>query len=176
MKVYEADLRGDFKDDPKNANKGTQRGHGMLEKSVEQFGAARSMVVDANGIVVAGNKTREALINAGITNAVVVEVDGKTPVMVKRVDWDVNSDKGGRAREYAYADNRISEVDYLLDVEVIRDDLDKGVALSDFWSPADLHKIIDFDFSPATIDDQGALDKLDPKLTTCPHCGKSFEL
>ena len=31
-------------------------------------------------------------------------------------------------------------------------------------------------FEPATIDEQGKLDELEPKIITCPHCGKEFDL
>jgi len=32
------------------------------------------------------------------------------------------------------------------------------------------------DFEPATIDEQGRLDELEPKIVICPHCGKEFDL
>ncbi len=117
-KVYEADLEKDFKEDPRNANKGTQKGAKMLETSIEKFGAARSMVADADGFMPAGNKTREALVAAGIRNAVVVETDGNTPVIVKRTDWHLNEERG-TAREYAYADNRIGQVNLEWDMEMV---------------------------------------------------------
>jgi hypothetical protein len=31
------------------------------------------------------------------------------------------------------------------------------------------------DFEPATEDEQGQLDELDPKWIACPHCGKEFD-
>jgi hypothetical protein len=31
------------------------------------------------------------------------------------------------------------------------------------------------DFDPVSIDDQGRLDRLEPKMITCPHCGKDFD-
>jgi hypothetical protein len=31
------------------------------------------------------------------------------------------------------------------------------------------------DFEPGTIDEQGQLDKLDPKLVTCPNCKMEFD-
>lgn len=30
-------------------------------------------------------------------------------------------------------------------------------------------------FKPATIDEQGQLDELDPIIVECPHCGKEFD-
>jgi ParB-like chromosome segregation protein Spo0J len=31
------------------------------------------------------------------------------------------------------------------------------------------------DFAPATEDEQGKLDELEPKWIACPHCGKEFD-
>ena len=62
--------------DRDNANAGTQRGRGLLEKSLRKLGAGRSILVDADGNVVAGNKTLE--IAAQIDLPVrVVETDGR---------------------------------------------------------------------------------------------------
>ena len=32
------------------------------------------------------------------------------------------------------------------------------------------------DFAPGTEDEQGKLDKLAPKMVTCPHCGEDFDV
>ena len=42
--------------DDRNANKGTQRGLGMLEKSLRQYGAGRSVLIDKNGKIIAGKQ------------------------------------------------------------------------------------------------------------------------
>ena len=31
-------------------------------------------------------------------------------------------------------------------------------------------------FDPATEEEQGQLDELDPKWIDCPHCGKEFDM
>lgn len=152
-KIYEADLQDDFKEDPRNANKGTERGHKLLEQSVERFGAARSMVADADGYIPAGNKTREALIAAGIRNAVVVETDGNTPVIVKRTDWKL-TEGGNVAREYAYADNRIAEVNLSWDIDVVAVDFEAGVDLKPFWSDMELQNLLDLDFGADGDDEE----------------------
>lgn len=152
VKIYEADLEKDFQEDPRNANKGTQRGHKMLETSIEQFGAARSIVSDADGYIPAGNKTREALIAAGMNKAIVVETDGNTPIVVKRTDWRL-TDKGNAARRYAYADNRVAEVDLSWDVDAIKADFGEGVSLAPWWSEAELQGMLDLDFGEESDDE-----------------------
>ena len=43
--------------DDNNANKGTARDHEVVQESLKQFGAGRSILVDKVGRVIAGNKT-----------------------------------------------------------------------------------------------------------------------
>jgi hypothetical protein len=52
--------------DDMNANKGTKRERDLLKKSIGKCGAGRSVVVDRNNRVIAGNKTVEAARAAGI--------------------------------------------------------------------------------------------------------------
>ena len=42
--------------DAKNANRGTQRGLKALTDSLQKYGAGRSILVDKDGNVIAGNK------------------------------------------------------------------------------------------------------------------------
>ena len=46
----------DLTPDPRNANLGTERGLAMLERSLRETGAGRSILVDRAGRVIAGNK------------------------------------------------------------------------------------------------------------------------
>lgn len=154
-------------DDANNANKGTERGHAMLEKSVAQFGAARSMVVDSNDRLVAGNKTREALVNAGFRSAVIVETDGSTPVIVKRTDFDL-ANPAGDARQYAYFDNRVAETDLAWDDDQLQADLDDGVDLSALWSEDELSRMLTIDNTPPEDFDEFG-DDIETQHK-CPKC------
>jgi hypothetical protein len=95
--------------DDKNANKGTKRGRELLGESLEKYGAGRSVVVDRNNRVIAGNKTVEAARAAGLNSITVIETDGTSLVAVQRGDLDLRKDK--KARELAVADNRVGELD-----------------------------------------------------------------
>lgn len=123
-RVYDADL-STLEPDQRNANKGTERGRAMLGRSISELGAGRSIVIDAKGRTVAGNKSLEAFVAAGMTEAIVVESDGTRPIVVKRTDWNLN-DKKGAARKYAYADNRIGEIDLSWDIDILLADADAG--------------------------------------------------
>ena len=106
-----------FTPDPNNANKGTPEGRVMLGESIKDLGAGRSILVDSNGVVIAGNKTLEAATKAGIEDALVVETDGTRLVVVKRTDLDLTKDK--KAKLMAIADNRVAELDLNWDTEVL---------------------------------------------------------
>ena len=45
--------------DPQNANRGTDRGRVALERSLREFGAGRSVLLDCHGQIISGNKTVE---------------------------------------------------------------------------------------------------------------------
>jgi hypothetical protein len=102
---------------PDSANIRThdERNRGAISGSLKQFGAARSIVVDGNGIVRAGNGTLEAARAAGIEKALVVDVDGDQLVVVRRRDWSPTE-----ATAYAIADNRTGDLSTWNDDELAR--------------------------------------------------------
>lgn len=94
--------------DNKNANLGTVRGRAMLDDSLSEDGAGRSVLTDMNGVAIAGNKTIETAVDRGFEEAIVVHTDGTRIVVVQRDDVEINSPQG---RRMAVRDNRVSEVD-----------------------------------------------------------------
>ena len=91
--------------DPNNVRVHGERNKQALATSIEKFGAARSIVIDSDNVVRAGNGALEAAQAAGIENAIVVETDGSQLVVVKRTNWTPQE-----ATAYAIADNRISDL------------------------------------------------------------------
>ncbi len=163
----------DLVKDDKNFNKGTEYGTQVLKESIEKYGAGRSILIDKNGKVIAGNKTLQAAVEAGQVNdnVLLIETDGKDLVAVQRSDLDLDSDI--TARELAFVDNRASEVGLNWDYELVGSSLDN---LEIPGMTEGFKLIINPDFEPGTEGDQGQLDKFDPKLTSCPHCGKEVDL
>lgn len=127
--------------DNHNANLGSERGLQMLEDSLHKVGAGRSLVVDANDKIPAGNKTLEAAVNAGYTDVIEIETDGKAPIVHKRTDWDLDDPKGA-ARQYAYLDNRVSEVSLTWDANVIAADVEAGSIPKEAFYDWELDKIL----------------------------------
>ena len=102
--------------DNKNFNKGTQFGDHLMDESLRRFGLGRSILIDKNNRIIAGNKTAEKAADIGFTDVVVVEVDGNQLVAVKRKDIDLDSAKG---RELALADNATGKANLAWDEELI---------------------------------------------------------
>jgi DNA modification methylase len=151
-----------------NANRGTERGRDMLEKSLRQYGAGRSILLDKHGRIIAGNKTAQTAAEIGLDDLVVVETDGKQVVAVKRMDLDLENDDDARA--LAYADNRVAEVD--LDFDPLQMVLDRDAGkLPDFWTDDEIAELTGAEAAPVDpADDPGAdidaADELQEKWQT----------
>lgn len=102
--------------DNKNFNKGTEYGEHLMDESLRKFGLGRSILLDKNDRIIAGNKTTEKAGELGFEKVVIVETDGSTLVAVKRNDIDLDSQKG---RELALADNATSKANLSWDEEMI---------------------------------------------------------
>ena len=108
--------------DNKNFNKGTEFGEHLMDKSLREFGLGRSILIDKNNRIIAGNKTAEKAADIGFDNVIIVETDGNSLVAVKRKDIDLDSAKG---RELALADNATSKANLSFDTDLIMQEAEK---------------------------------------------------
>ena len=138
-KTDEPDSIRDLTPDANNANRGTSRGAALIEHSLSMYGAGRSVLSDKHGKMIAGNKTLEAAASLGIP-VKFVESDGKTLIVVRRNDLDLETDE--RARLLAYADNRTNQIDLDWDAEQIQKDVDAGVNLGDIFNDDELNALL----------------------------------
>ena len=129
----------DLSQDDRNANAGTPRGRGLVETSLQKYGAGRSVLVDRNGKLIAGNKTAEAAGSAGMDNVLVVQSDGTRLVVVQRTDLDLDTDTA--ARELAIADNRAGELGLEWDANMLAE-LGQEIDLSTFWERDELAALL----------------------------------
>lgn len=136
----------DLTPDPDNLNRGTARGLYMLETSLRKYGAGRSILVDKNGVVIAGNKTLERAAELGF-DIEVIKTDGKRLVVVQRTDLDMDDPA---AKELAVADNRVAEVDLDYDPEVLARLLEQA-DVSSFFVQDELDKILAKDDEKGTV-------------------------
>jgi hypothetical protein len=147
-RVYRAPL-SQFRQLPDNPNAGSERGEYMLGESVSEFGAGRSMLAGSDDVLIAGNHAAERLHEQLGDEAIVVEIDGSMPVIVKRTDVAGDSPRG---REMAVADNRTTEAGLAWDAGVMalmqeagdidlerwfrEDELDEMAAISEYLEVA----------------------------------------
>jgi DNA modification methylase len=121
----------DLTPDPRNARKHTSRNVGDIVNALHEVGAARSIVIDEDGIVLAGNATLEAAGEAGITKLQVIDADGETVVAVRRTGLTPE-----QKTRLALFDNRAAE-HAQWDTDVLLRLADEG-ALAGMWTDDEL--------------------------------------
>lgn len=110
----------DLKFDDKNFNKHNQFGMSLLEKSLRENGAGRSILLDKDNNIIAGNGVIETAGQIGLDKVKIVETTGDEIVAVKRTDVSLNSKKG---RKMALADNSTARADLEWDFDNIMSEL-----------------------------------------------------
>lgn len=116
MKQVKEARISDLIPDDLNANKGTEYGQHLVEESVRKFGAGRSILLDKNNRIIAGNKFTENAGYIGLEKVLIIETTGDQIVAVKRTDIDLDTPQG---REMAIADNAAAKANISWDTDVI---------------------------------------------------------
>ncbi len=157
----------DLKPDSKNARKHSRRNLQMIAEALHEVGPARSIVIDENGVVLAGNGVVDAAAEAGIERVRVVEADGKSLVAVK-----VSGLTDDQKRKLAYYDNRTAEVAEW-DAEQIAADLEAGFDFAGMFSEQEINALLE-QAGDAVLDDGKEYDESiegEVEYLTCPKCG-----
>jgi ParB family transcriptional regulator, chromosome partitioning protein len=94
-----------LKADHKNARKRTDRSANLIKESLERYGAARSIVIDEDNRILAGNGTVEGAKAAGIKNVRIIETEGDEIIAIRRTGLSEDEKVG-----LALADNRTSDL------------------------------------------------------------------
>jgi hypothetical protein len=160
----------DLTPDPANVNKGTERGHFQLDWSLTELGAGRSILTDADGVVIAGNKTLEAAADRQLPVRV-IETDGKELVVVQRTDLRLqgNGKEATKARQLAIADNRVSELNYVADIEQLLAHQAAGIDLSPLYLQDELDAML-ASLTPELPEAGGGGDEFDPAAEVETRC------
>ena len=112
----------ELKFDDKNFNKHTEYGMSLLEKSLRENGAGRSILIDKDNNIIAGNGIIEAAGSVGLEKIKIVETNGDEIIAVKRTDIALDSEQG---RQMALADNATALADIEWDDDVVREETSK---------------------------------------------------
>jgi hypothetical protein len=145
---------GKLTPDPENARQHNERNIGMLEDALKEVGAARSIVIDETGRILAGNGTVEAAAQAGITRVRVVKADGNEIIAVQR-DGLTEDQK----RRLALYDNRVAELaDW--NPDVLRQMQVDGVHFGGLFTEKEFEQLVsvedpDVGFSPGESSTKG---------------------
>jgi len=174
--------------DPRNARKHNTRNIEMIGESLHEVGAARSIVIDENNVILAGNGVIEAAPQAGITRVRVIEADGSEIIAVRRTGLSP-----AQKQRLALYDNRAAELAEW-DATVLADlAQDADVALDQMFDAAELDELLGDLLPVEPPPDAGAqIDRaaeLQEKwqaergqvwgigaFTRCPKCGKVHNL
>lgn len=118
----------DLVPDPANRRQHNPRNIGMVVDALQQVGAARSIVIDEDNVILAGNGVTEAAAEAGITKLRVIDASGDEIIAVRRSGLSPE-----QKRQLAIYDNRTGEL-ASWNLDQLRLDKDEGLGLQPFWS------------------------------------------
>lgn len=111
--------------DKRNYRKHSDKNKKLIRKSLTECGAGRSVLVDKDGCLIAGNGVYEQAEKMGIKTRV-IETDGTELVVVKRTDIGTDDPK---RKTLALADNATSDsVEW--DMEMLQADFEVGDLLN----------------------------------------------
>ena len=95
----------DLKSDHKNARRRTDRSSDLIKESLQRYGAARSIVIDEDNRILAGNGTIDGAKAAGIRRVRIIESEGDEVIAVRRTGLSEEQKVG-----LALADNRTADL------------------------------------------------------------------
>lgn len=131
----------------------------QIASSIKEFGFTNPILIDEQGGVIAGHGRVLAGKKLGLKEVPTITLVGLTDAQKKA---------------YVIADNKLAlnagwdfetlkyEIECLEELNFDVDELDKIMAMPDF--------------EPATLEEQGKLDELEPKWVCCPKCGSEFDV
>ena len=136
----------------------------QIAASIKEFGWTNPILIDEENGIIAGHGRLAAARKLGHTQIPVIELTGLSEA---------------QKRAYVIADNKLA-LNAGWDTEMLVNELrdlegmDIDLSLTGFTID-EINALQPVDFDPATEEEQGKLDQLDPKWIACPHCGKEFD-
>lgn len=124
-----------IKFDQRNYRKHDQTNKDLIKKSLEECGAGRSIVIDNEDEIIAGNGIYEQAKKLGIKTKI-IETDGTELVVVKRTDLATNDEK---RKQLAIMDNSTSDSSEF-DLELLQEDFEINV-LNDWGVDFELDEV-----------------------------------
>ena len=157
----------DLRPDPVNRRSHNPRNLAMVTESLQAVGTARSIVIDEDNLILAGNGVTEAAVAAGLTKVQIVDVEGDTVVAVRRRGLTAD-----QKRALAIYDNRTAELAEW-NIEQLAADLTNGEDLSAFFLPDELSGLMGTGAAKPGLTDPDVVPEARP---TTIQRGDLFEL
>lgn len=156
----------EIKFDKRNYRKHNDRNKDLIRKSLNECGAGRSIVIDNNNEIIAGNGIYEQAQELGIKTKI-IETNGSELVVVKRTDLSTDDEK---RKKLAIMDNSTSDSSEF-DIELMKTDFEIP-QLQELGLPVFEESSIDVD---SFFEDTEEKEKK-KKTITCPYCGEEIEI
>lgn len=156
----------EIKFDKRNYRKHNERNLGLINKSLKDYGTGRSILIDSQGEIIAGNGVYSEAQKLNIP-VKVIETDGSELIAIKRTDLATDDD---RRKHLAVLDNSTSDSS-TFDVTLLQED----------FTPEILGDLGLTMFAPADVNLEEFFEETEPepkqpKTVKCPNCGEEFEL
>lgn len=139
-----------------------------VASAIKRFGFRVPVLAKSDGSLIDGHLRVKAAKHLGMEEVPVVLCDDLSEADIKALRISIN-----RMAELADWDSELlsAELEGLAA---------EGIALEDVGFDGETLAKLGVDlnaanFEPGTIEDQGQLDQLDPKIVTCPHCQAEFD-
>jgi hypothetical protein len=130
----------DFRTQERNLNRHRPRGMGQLSNIISKEGWQSAITVAANNETFSGSARLETAqeLFGDESEPIVFDIDGTRPVILRRIDIPTADDP--RAIRLGIADNRINEVNYDLDIELLQETA-QIIDISDMFFDDELAKL-----------------------------------
>ena len=171
----------DFQTQKRNLNKHRPRAMGMLDNIISKEGWIGAITVANDGETFAGSARLETAQErfGDESEPIVFDIDGTRPVILRRTDIPTADDP--RAIRLGIADNRISELNYDPDIELLSA-IAEEVDISDMYFEDELAALVEADrneeqdnepYNPESSTKEVDVDGFEFDCK-CPKCGFEY--
>ena len=171
----------DFRTQERNLNRHKPRGMGMLDNIIAKDGWQSAITVANDNQVFAGSARLEVAQErfGDESEPIVFDIDGTRPVILRRVDIPTADDP--RAIRLGIADNRISELNYDPDIELLSA-IAEEVDISDMYFEDELAALVEADRNEEQDNEPYNPESSTKEVNTedfefdckCPKCGFEY--
>lgn len=155
-------MTDEIKFDKRNYRKHNERNLGLINKSLKDYGTGRSILIDKEGEIIAGNGVYSEASKLNIP-VKVIETDGSELIAIKRTDLATDDEK---RKQLAVIDNTTSDSS-TFDFTLLQEDFSTEI-LDDLG----LHISKDIDIDWESVDELEEDNYIEPKTKQfeCPNC------